>query len=277
MWTSPDLRIYEEINPLNTSINSVFISPSKVQNYNPKRMIKIKEKILNALNESVNENDISSFSNTYRSSTIPWEMQVTVNSAYSSDISNKENKFPEYVECNWWDKWELIIKNSTNGEELTHRCIENSISSQSQLQVIFNDKDVLKEKDTNDSNLSQHYSKFIEDSQQNKNLKTNFQNSPPESKNMINLENIMLIEKKILEIIDGINKMEGISVLCEDWWELSHEETMLQNLGNVFKEPKYKSILKTASLVEVVSISLCYWVSQHLKTPPKSVLISKSL
>jgi hypothetical protein len=48
---------------------------------------------------------------------------------------------------------------------------------------------------------------------------------------MINLENIMLIEKKIAEICEGVASMDSISSLCEDWWELTQQETMLQNLG----------------------------------------------
>ena len=237
-------------------------------------MIKIKEKILSALNESLNENDISSFSNTYRSSMIPWEMQVTVNSEYSSNVSNKENKLPDHTEWNWCDRWEIQIKPQFCNENIVDKN-ENSFWTQDH-NIIFNEKDVLKDKNMNENTLVQHYNKFMEDSLLNKNIRSNFPSNPPESKNMINLENILLIEKKILEIIEGINKMDGVSILCEDWWELSHEETMLQNLGNVFKEPKYKSILKTSSLVEVVSISLCYCISQHLKTPPKSVLMSKN-
>lgn len=167
-----------------------------MQNYNPKRMIKIKEKILNALNESLNENEVSSFSNTYRSSTIPWEMQVTVNSAYSSDISNKENIFPEYIECNCWEKCEIVVKNSNSSEESAHHYDENSMNSQNQMRgVMVNESECLKEKDTKENQLSQHYSKFIEDSQLNKNMRPNFPTTQPESKNMINLENIMLIEK----------------------------------------------------------------------------------
>ena len=73
---------------------------------------------------------------------------------------------------------------------------------------------------------------------------------PDPNKNMINLENILIIEKKISEISDGINTMVEINLLCEDWWEVTQEETMLMNLGDVFKEPRYKAILKQATLCE---------------------------
>jgi hypothetical protein len=57
------------------SINSIFISPSKKTDKSSTRVVKIREKILNAPNESM-----SSFSNTYRSSMIPGEIQVTITS-----------------------------------------------------------------------------------------------------------------------------------------------------------------------------------------------------
>ena len=38
-----------------------------------------------------------------------------------------------------------------------------------------------------------------------------------------------------------LEETQKVIELCEDWWELSQEETMLQNLANVFKEPRYKS------------------------------------
>ena len=205
---------------------------------------------------------------------IPCEMQVTVNSAYSSNASNKENKFPEYAECNCYEGWETI-KDAKIYTDDSHLHNEHLYWQHDHNHAIVNEKSVLKAKDMNENALVHHDNKFMEDSLVNKNISPNSPSFPSESRNMINLENIMLIEKKILEIIDGIHKMDGISILCEDWWELSHEETMLQNLGNVFKEPKYKLILKTSSIVEVVSISLCYCISQHLKTPPKSILMSK--
>lgn len=83
----------------------------------------------------------------------------------------------------------------------------------------------------------------------NNDLQQNAEIQDP-NKNMINLENIIIIEKKISEISEGINTMVEINLLCEDWWEVTQEETMLMNLGEVFKEPRYKQILKQATLCE---------------------------
>lgn len=93
-----------------------------------------------------------------------------------------------------------------------------------------------------------------------------------QNKNVINLENILIIEKKLGEILDGINTMVEINLLCEDWWEITQEETMLMNLGNVFKEAKYKAILKRATLCECVTVSVVYVISLHLETPPTIIL-----
>ncbi|CAI2385968.1 unnamed protein product [Moneuplotes crassus] len=66
--------------------------------------------------------------------------------------------------------------------------------------------------------------------------------------------------------------MIDINLLCEDWWEITQEETMLMNLGEVFKEPKYKEIIKIATLSECVTVSIVYVISLHLETPPSIIL-----
>lgn len=99
--------------------------------------------------------------------------------------------------------------------------------------------------------------------------------SDANSKNMINLENILLLERKLCMIKESIATMSGLADLCEDWWEISHQETTLQNLGNVFKEPKFKTILKTSIIIEIAAVSVIYIISLHSETPPKSILISK--
>ena len=125
--------------------------------------------------------------------------------------------------------------------------------------------------------LTQYYNDFLNHSstkkEHNTNTNTNTQSEIP--KNMINLENVILLETKLWMIKENIPKMDGISELCEDWWEISHNETMLQNLGHVFKEPRYKAILKTAIAAEISVISIIFSVSMHLETPPKSILISR--
>jgi len=94
---------------------------------------------------------------------------------------------------------------------------------------------------------------------------------------MINLENVILLEEKLRKINENIVKMENVATLWEDWWEISHSETMILNLGNVFKEPRYKSILKAATGVEMWAISIIFAVCQHTQIPPKSILLSKCL
>jgi hypothetical protein len=121
--------------------------------------------------------------------------------------------------------------------------------------------------------LTNYYNDFLNHSSTKKEHNTNTQSEIP--KNMINLENVILLETKLWMIKENIPKMDGISELCEDWWEISHNETMLQNLGHVFKEPRYKAILKTAIAAEISVISIIFSVSMHLETPPKSILISR--
>lgn len=93
-----------------------------------------------------------------------------------------------------------------------------------------------------------------------------------QNNNMINLENILMIEEKLKQLIQSINTMVDIDKLCEDWWEVTTDETMLMNLSSIFREPAYKQILKRAVLSESVAISLVYAIGLHLETPPNAIL-----
>lgn len=99
---------------------------------------------------------------------------------------------------------------------------------------------------------------------------------PAPSKNMINLENILLIEQKLVKISENLLCTSTICELCEGWWELSQEETMLRNLGNVFKEPRFKQILRAASILEVIGVTLCHTVALQINgTVNDDIMIGK--
>jgi len=108
------------------------------------------------------------------------------------------------------------------------------------------------ELDTENGNASiQENSKFETNPPEVKNEFSSVTDSQSMSKNMINLENVLLLEQKLTQINENIGKSTNVHELCEDWWEINQNETMLHNLGNVFKEPKYKSILKSAIISEI--------------------------
>lgn len=108
---------------------------------------------------------------------------------------------------------------------------------------------------------------------------------PEPPRNMVNLENILLLERKISQIVDFIeNKYKDcvssdspneLVKICEDWWDISDNETMLPNLGNVFKEQRYKAILRTTSIVEACILTTIHLISGHIQVPPKSILQGK--
>ena len=77
-------------NLLDSSINSVFISPGKRPQKTENRFVKIKEKILKGINDSTLIQDESSFSHTYRSSMIPGEVQVTITSLVTDSEGDEE-------------------------------------------------------------------------------------------------------------------------------------------------------------------------------------------
>lgn len=72
------IRPNEDI--LNSTLNSAVVSPAQRQLTDEARIIKIQEKQISNHNDIVNDVESSSFTDTYRSSMIPGEIQVTVTS-----------------------------------------------------------------------------------------------------------------------------------------------------------------------------------------------------
>lgn len=90
---------------------------------------------------------------------------------------------------------------------------------------------------------------------------------------MINLENILKLENKIQLIYENSSlNFSKVTTLCEDWWEITQEEQTLQELGLLFREPRFKEFLKIATLNECVIISIAYVISLHIETPTKLIL-----
>lgn len=95
----------------------------------------------------------------------------------------------------------------------------------------------------------------------------------PAKSNMVNLENIIALEQKLWEMYEKISsQVSDLTLICEDWWEITQEETTLIDLGGLFREEVFRDYLKKASLCECIVVSIAYVISLHLETPPKSVL-----
>ncbi|CAI2382574.1 unnamed protein product [Moneuplotes crassus] len=207
-------------------------------------------------------NTESSLTSTYRSSIIPAEIQMTT---LMTDSDEEECTCCKKCKAcsNYSTNKSAINSQSCHKEEQKHE--ESFKINQAKVENKENIPDFPDKKD-----LEELCDEFIRKNKENaikNNSKTLAQN------NMINIENVILLEEKMRLINENVLKMKDLTRLCEDWWEISHTETMLQNLGNVFKEPRYKAILRTATCVEICAISLIFAVDQHYETPPKSILM----
>lgn len=255
----------------NTSISSVFIAPSKGAKQNMDRLVKIKEKILNPGSDMSHEVDFSSTSKFSRSMNGTNVMKDSIASLSMDQGSDEDEEDDKVIsknaskEIHYNDSHEMI-KNYSNPS------IRNKDTvSRERFEYYPAREEVYEPKDDSMSVtkhgiqnmvISEHLKAVIEENKRTVQAEQDMQNyvnsnnidaqnDPNDpNKNMINLENILIIEKKISETLEGINTMVEINLLCEDWWEVTQEETMLMNLGNVFKEPKYKAILKQATLCE---------------------------
>lgn len=286
-YQSPQYR-YDpvDLDTSNASISSIFIAPSKGAKQNMDRLVKIKEKILNPGSDMSHEVDFSSshFTQSITGTRVMKDSMASLSMEQGSDeednyapkayskevyynsakpVQTKNQNMPKTKSRERFEyhpaREEVYNPVETDSMSITRPGIQNMVISDHLKAVIEEEKkQVHTPQDLND---------FVNS---NTNIASQDQYDP--NKNMINLENILIIEKKIGEILQEINTMVQIDSLCEDWWEVTQEETMLMNLGNVFKEPKFKAILKQATLCECATISIVYVISLHLETPPTIIL-----
>jgi Dullard-like phosphatase family protein len=269
----------------------VFIAPSKGAKKNMDRLVKIKEKILNPGSDMSHDVDFSSMTHYSRSMTNGTHMMkdsmatLSFDNGEGDDADEFENASKNISKEIHYNGSQKMLKNSSQ-PYIRSKQAESRERFEYYQQKDEHDPRIVESMSTtklgvNNMVISEHLKTVIEENKKstqdlhdyvNTHNAMDDMNAADPNKNMINLENILIIEKKIREITDGINTMVDINLLCEDWWEVTQEETMLMNLGNVFKEPKYKAILKRATLCECVTISIVYVISLHLETPPTIIL-----
>jgi hypothetical protein len=224
------------------------------------RLVKIKEKILNPGSDMSHDVNFSSITN----GTIMKDSMATLSMDQGQDspqdFLNASRSICNEIEYNHNhrnnNKNSINDKNSKTGERFEYHQANEEVYDPQMVESMSTTKPGI-----HNMVISEQLKAVIEENKRdggdlndyvNRNFDQNLGHEPTDSydpnKNMINLENILIIEKKINEISDSINTMVEINLLCEDWWEVTQEETMLMNLGNVFKEPRYKAILKQAIL-----------------------------
>lgn len=223
------------------------------------RLVKIKEKILNPGSDMSHDVNFSSMTNGTIMKDSMAALSIDQGQDSPQDFLNASRSVShevEYLQNNRSNKYPKMNKESKSKERFEYHEAKEEVYNPKLAESLSTTRPGI-----NNMVISEQLKAVIEENKKekgdlndyvNKNFDNNVMHEPTDSydpnKNMINLENILIIEKKINEITDAINTMVEINLLCEDWWEVSQEETMLMNLGNVFKEPRYKAILKQATL-----------------------------
>lgn len=264
-YQSPEYKYTPaDLNRSNMSISSVFIAPSKAAKQNMDRLVKIKEKVLNIGGDMSHDVDFSSMTHYSRSMTngdgVMKDSMATLSMDQGEDdIRDFHNASMDISKEIQYNGSEKLLRNYNDQPEMNNQQ-KRKTEYQDAAEEVYDPKlaESLSTTKPGVQNMviSEHLQNVID---QKKNVEDyqNYINSnnlakEPDmndpDKNMINLENILIIDKKLGEISQSINTMVGIQALCEDWWEITQEETMLMNLGGVFKEEKYKQILKRATL-----------------------------
>lgn len=75
----------------------------------------------------------------------------------------------------------------------------------------------------------------------------------------LNLENLPKIDEKLQMLIDclKVSKVNNISQLCSDWWELTDEDDYsVSKFEKAIKEDKTRKDLKTQMTLEILSIAV---------------------
>ncbi len=95
---------------------------------------------------------------------------------------------------------------------------------------------------------------------------------------MINLENVLLVEDKLWTILESfrflqhnyasasqttlIDKQGSIALLCEDWWEITHEDN-LNYLDRLFRDQKIRRTVRQSIILELLCVTVCYAVASE--------------
>lgn len=91
--------------------------------------------------------------------------------------------------------------------------------------------------------------------------KINEPRAPEEPKFMLNLEDIVILEEKISGMLDMLANPANCTVLCEDWWDISAENT-LSKVDRLFRDERLRKSLKLAMIYESIGVAVLYHFSK---------------
>jgi len=115
----------------------------------------------------------------------------------------------------------------------------------------------LNKSNTNNINNYNNYNHNINNFNQNK-ITKKAENKQTHQDFTINLEDLLVIEEKLFEILNVINKNENCYHECFDWWNLYFNCSLCGSFEHYFKNPQNKEVVREYMFSEMICICLAY-------------------
>lgn len=63
----------------------------------------------------------------------------------------------------------------------------------------------------------------------------------------------------------NVQKYADIALLCEEWWEITHDNN-INYLDRLFKDENVRRSVRQSIILQVISITLCYSITSERST-----------
>ena len=103
-----------------------------------------------------------------------------------------------------------------------------------------------------------------------------------DGKNLINLENVLLIEDKLWSVLESfrylqltnelqadvktcVQKYADVALMCEEWWEITHDNN-INYLDRLFKDDALRRNVRQAIILQMITVTVCYTLTSERST-----------
>jgi hypothetical protein len=91
-------------------------------------------------------------------------------------------------------------------------------------------------------------------------------------KSTVNLEDLMLLEEKLVEIITDLSNNDDTTNQCYEWWNLFFNCSLCGRFQDYFKDEKHKLAIRKYENLELITLILCYDLTSKCEDNVKSLL-----
>jgi hypothetical protein len=89
-----------------------------------------------------------------------------------------------------------------------------------------------------------------------------------QSESTINLEDLMILEERLVEVIYDVTNGVNMTNQCFEWWNFFFNCSLCGKFKEYFKDEKHKQIISDFENLELLSVIICY----HISFTPKTLL-----